>query len=47
METISLQNAESDVPSTGHPILKTIGAVIAALFTWFFVATVLNLALRA
>jgi len=47
METISLQNAESDVPSAGHPILKTVGAVIAALSTWFFVATVLNLALRA
>jgi hypothetical protein len=47
METISLQNAESDAPSTRHPILKTVGAVIAALFTWFFVATVLNLALRA
>jgi len=47
METISLQNTESDAPSTGHPILKTVGAVIAALFTWFFVATVLNLALRA
>jgi len=47
METISLQNAESDVHSTGHPIVQTVGAVIAALFTWFFVATVLNLALRA
>ena len=35
------------MPSTSHAILKTAGAVIAALVTWFFVATVLNLALRA
>jgi len=35
------------MPSTSHAILKTVGAVIAALITWFFVATVLNLALRA
>ena len=47
METIPLPNAQLDTPSSSHGILKTIGAVIAALVTWFFVATVLNLALRA
>ena len=47
METIPLPNAQFDMPSTSHAILKTVGAVIAALVTWFFVATVLNLALRA
>jgi hypothetical protein len=47
METMSLQNAQPDTPSSSHAIFKTVGAVIAALFTWFFIATVLNLALRA
>ena len=47
METISLQNAQSDTLSSSHAIFKTVGAVIVALITWFFVATVLNLALRA
>jgi hypothetical protein len=47
METIPLPNAQFDTPSSSHGILKTVGAVIAALVTWFFVATVLNLALRA
>ena len=47
METIPLPNAQFDMPSTSHAILKTVGAVIVALVTWFFVATVLNLALRA
>src|SRR5262245_28236753 len=47
METISLQNAQPDTPSSSHTIFKIVGAVIAALFTWFFVATVVNLALRA
>src|SRR4030095_16578132 len=46
METISLPNAQSNTTSGGHAILKTVGAVIAALVTWFLVATVLNLALR-
>ena len=46
METISLPNAQPDTPSRSHAIFKTVGAVIAALFTWFFVATVVNLALR-
>jgi hypothetical protein len=47
METIPLQNAQLDTPSSIHAILKIAGAAIAALVTWFFVATVLNLALRA
>jgi hypothetical protein len=47
METISLPNTQPNTTSGGHAILKTVGAVIAALVTWFFVATVLNLALRA
>jgi hypothetical protein len=47
METISLPNAKPNTTSGGHAILKTVGAVIAALVTWFLVATVLNLALRA
>ena len=42
-----MPNAQFDTPSSSHPILRTIGAVIAALITWFFVATVVNLALRA
>ena len=47
METIPLPNAQFDTASGIHGILKIIGAVIAGLVTWFFVATVLNLALRA
>lgn len=47
METIPLPNAQFHSSSRSHPILKTIGAVIAAMVTWFFVATVLNLGLRA
>jgi hypothetical protein len=47
METIPLPNAQLDTPSNTHAILKTVGAVIAALVTWFLVATVVNLALRA
>ena len=47
METIPLPNAQPDTISGSHAIFKTIGAVIAALVTWFFVATVVNLALRA
>ena len=46
METISLPSAQPNTISGGHAILKTVGAVIAALVTWFFVATMLNLALR-
>ena len=47
METISLPNTQPNTTSGNHAILKTVGAVIAALVIWFFVATVLNLALRA
>jgi hypothetical protein len=34
-------------PSSSYASFKTVAAVIAALVTWIFVATVLNLALRA
>ena len=47
METIPLPNAQLDTRSSSHAILKIAGAVIAALVTWFFIATLLNLALRA
>ena len=47
METIPLPNAQLDTPSSPHAILKIAGAVITALVAWFFVATVINLALRA
>ena len=47
METIPLQNAQPDTLSRSYAIFKTVGAAIAALVTWIFVATVLNLALRA
>ena len=47
METIPLPNARLDTPSSTHAILKIAGAVITALVTWFFIATVVNLALRA
>ena len=46
METIPLQNAQPDTPSSSYATFKTVGAVFAALVTWIFVATVLNLALR-
>src|SRR5215467_13629055 len=47
METIPVPNAQFDTPSSTHAILKIAAAVIAALVTWFFVATMVNLALRA
>jgi len=47
MNTIPLANAQHNTPSSSYTIFKTIGAAIAALVTWFFVATVVNLALRA
>ena len=50
METIPLPNAQSDTSSSQaifKTVFKTVGVVIAALITWFLVATVLNLALRA
>ena len=46
METISLPNTQHKTLSGGNAIIRTVGAVIAALVTWFLVATVLNLALR-
>jgi len=46
MGRVSLPNTQHKTLSGGHAILKTVGAVIAALVTWFLVATVLNLALR-
>jgi hypothetical protein len=46
METIPLPNAQPNTPSSSYATFNTVGAVIAALVTWIFVATVLNLALR-
>jgi hypothetical protein len=46
MNTIPLANAQLDTPSSRYAAFKTIGAAIAAVVTWFFVATMLNLALR-
>ena len=46
MKTIPLPGTQPDAPS-GTAAFKTIGAAFAALVTWFFVATLLNLALRA
>ena len=43
METKPFPNAQPDTYAT----FKTVAVVIAALVTWIFVATVLNLALRA
>jgi len=42
METIPLQNAQPDTPSSSYAIFKIVGAVIAALVTWIVVATVLT-----
>ena len=47
METIPLPNAQHNTLSGSHAIFRTVVAVIAALVTWFFVATVINMALRA
>jgi hypothetical protein len=47
MKTILLPSAQLDAPSSSYAAFKTFGAAIVALVTWFFVATVLNLALRA
>ena len=47
MKTIALANAQHDTSSSSYATFKTVGAVIAALVTWFLVATVLNLVLRA
>jgi hypothetical protein len=47
MNTIPLANAQLDTHSSSYAAFKTIGAVIVGVVTWFLVATVLNLALRA
>ena len=46
MKTVSSANPQLDRPSSSHSAFKTVGAVVAALVTWIFVATVLNLPLR-
>jgi hypothetical protein len=46
MKTIPLANIEPKTLNS-HAIFETVGAVIAALVTWFFIATMVNLALRA
>jgi hypothetical protein len=47
MNTLPLANDRLDAPSGIYAAFKTIGAAVAAVITWFLVATVLNLALRA
>jgi len=47
MKTVSSVYPQSDSSSNAHSTFKTVGAVLAALATWIFVATVLNLPLRA
>jgi hypothetical protein len=47
MTSTSLANTKHHTSSSNYAIFKIIGATIAALVTWFFVATVLNLVLRA
>ena len=46
METISSLHPQPDSSANAHSTFKTVGAVLAALVTWIFVATVLNLPLR-
>jgi hypothetical protein len=46
MKTVSSVHPQSDSSSKAHSVFKTVGAVLAALVTWIFVATVLNLPLR-
>jgi hypothetical protein len=46
METVSSTRPQPVSPSGSHSAFKTIGAVLVALVTWIFVATVLNLPLR-
>ena len=47
MKTVSSVYPQSDSFFNAHSAFKTVGAVLAALATWIFVATVLNLPLRA
>src|SRR6476661_7775030 len=42
-----LDQAQLNSSATKHPILKTVAAIIAGLFTWILVATILNFPLRA
>jgi hypothetical protein len=46
METVSSVHPQLDGSSKAHSTFKMVGAVLAALVTWIFVATVLNLPLR-
>jgi hypothetical protein len=47
MKTITLPKAQPETPPSSYAIFKTVGAIIAALVTWIFIASALNLALRA
>src|SRR6476620_12182757 len=47
MKTVSSVYPQSDSSPNAHSTFKTVGAVLAALVTWIFVATVRNLPLRA
>ena len=46
MKTLSSVHPQLDSFSNAHSTFKMVGAVLAALATWIFVATVLNLPLR-
>ncbi|MFZ0916953.1 MAG: hypothetical protein WAN04_08685, partial [Candidatus Udaeobacter sp.] len=46
MKTVSSTLRQPDTSSNAHSTLKTVGAVLAGLVTWIFVATILNLPLR-
>ena len=47
MKTVSSVYPQPDSTPNAHSTFRTVGAVLAALATWIFVATVLNLPLRA
>src|ERR1044071_4787371 len=47
MNTIPVPDASASTPSHSLSMFRIVGAVIAGLFTWIFVATILNLILRA
>jgi hypothetical protein len=46
MKTLSSVHPQLDSSSNAYSTFKMVGAVLAALATWIFVATVLNLPLR-
>jgi hypothetical protein len=46
MKTISAAHAQPESSPRAHSTFRTVGAVVAALVTWIFVATILNLPLR-